>query len=174
MGQRPPGYTWRPEEQQQAERGRLPFYPGPPEQTKKGGQLAGLYLGYLGPTEQHGKASDGTDTARLPYFGPLPYSCPGVQVVDGTGTKLARRVQRMRDAAAAGWWVKLLVVTVSLRTAAERNANRHRKVPPHVLTRYQAELDLSAATQSVYADEVEESLVFFFDSQFYGSTTASS
>jgi predicted kinase len=83
-------------------------------------------------------------------------------VVDGTGTKLTRRVQRMRDASVAGWWVKLLVVAVSLRTAAERNARRHRRVPPHVLSRYQAELDLSAATQSIHADEVEVRVLLSF------------
>lgn len=76
-------------------------------------------------------------------------------IVDGTGTKLSRRLQRMRDARQAGWWVKLLVVSVSLRTAVERNLQRERQVPLRVLARYQQELDFAAATQSIEADEVE-------------------
>jgi len=73
-------------------------------------------------------------------------------VLDGTGTKVQRRQQRMDAARAAGMVVKLLYVRVELATALKRNARRLRKVarPPthvtyHTVAQYPAALSTAGA-----------------------------
>ena len=77
-------------------------------------------------------------------------------VLDGTGTKLGRCIQRMRDAQRLGWWTHLLSCKVSLETAVARNLQRRRQVPLSVLVAYQARLDAAVAAESQVADEYEE------------------
>ena len=76
-------------------------------------------------------------------------------VMDGTGAKVERRVQRMDDASRAGWFVKLLHVDVSLETALARNAKRHRRVPEDVLAQYARLIADAVAVEAAHADEVE-------------------
>lgn len=54
---------------------------------------------------------------------------PRLVAFDGTGTKVVRRIERMKQARAAGYWIRLLYVRVSLETAMRRNSRRHRRVP---------------------------------------------
>jgi len=76
-------------------------------------------------------------------------------IIDGTGTKLARRAQRMQAARAAGLYVKLLYVKVSLRTAQRRNAKRSRVVPLSILQRYEQRLEEAIEVGRDDADVVE-------------------
>ena len=76
-------------------------------------------------------------------------------VMDGTGTKVARRKQRMLDARAAGRWITLLYVRASLETALLRNTRRKRVVPTEVLEKYEATLEASVVELRPYADVIE-------------------
>ena len=76
-------------------------------------------------------------------------------VMDGTGTKVERSVQRMDDARAAGWFVKLLHVDVTLETAIARNAKRKRRVPEDVLAQYARRIAASVRVEAAHVDEVE-------------------
>lgn len=80
-------------------------------------------------------------------------------VLDGTGgnsdAKVARRAQRMDAARAAGMWVRLLYVRVSLETALRRNAKRKRVVPLATLQRYERWLESAVQAVGPHADEVE-------------------
>ena len=77
-------------------------------------------------------------------------------VVDGTGTKLGRGIQRMRDAREAGWWIKLLALKVPVETALERNEGRSRKVPVDILLDYESRLQKAVEAELEFADEFEE------------------
>lgn len=54
-------------------------------------------------------------------------------IVDGTGTNSDKMVRRIREAQAAGYDCHLVYVRVRLATAIERNANRERVVPEHII-----------------------------------------
>ena len=75
-------------------------------------------------------------------------------VLDGTGTKVERRLRRAAQAKAAGWVTRLLVVRVSLETAIERNAKRSRQVPRAVLEQYEEELSRAVSAVMPAMDEV--------------------
>ena len=76
-------------------------------------------------------------------------------VLDGTGTKVKRRLDRMAAAREAGLWVKLLYVRVKLKTALRRNGKRRRQVPLETLQLYQRLVDAAVAAEKGVADEVE-------------------
>ena len=76
-------------------------------------------------------------------------------ILDGTGTKVARRKGRMAAARAAGFRVKILYVRVTLETAKRRNLRRHRVVPLETLRRYEERLTEAVRMSGVDADEVE-------------------
>ena len=57
----------------------------------------------------------------------------GRYIIDGTGTNAEKMIRRMRQAKAAGFMVRLILVEVSLETAIARNAARTRTVPAHVV-----------------------------------------
>jgi predicted kinase len=73
-------------------------------------------------------------------------------IVDGTGTKPARRIQRMQAARTAGVQVLLLVVSVSLHIALERNSMRKRRVPLEHMLFYKRALEDSVLEVAPYAD----------------------
>jgi shikimate kinase len=79
----------------------------------------------------------------------------GRVILDGTGTKVARRKGRMAAARAAGFRVKILYVRVTLETAKRRNLRRHRVVPLETLRRYEEQLTEAVRMSGVDADEVE-------------------
>ena len=68
-------------------------------------------------------------------------SPPPLVVLDGTGTKVARRVMRMNEARSAGFRTTLLYVKVGLATALQRNSGRKRVVPEDVMVGYLAKLE---------------------------------
>ena len=76
-------------------------------------------------------------------------------IIDGTGTKVARRAQRMQAARRAGFKVKILYVRVTLETAQRRNAKRNRVVPLTTLQDYERRLEASIRVGSGDADAVE-------------------
>ena len=76
-------------------------------------------------------------------------------ILDGTGTKVARNARRMAEARAAGIWVKVLYVRVSLETAERRNAKRDRVVPIGTLERYEQALERAVQLGRDHADAVE-------------------
>lgn len=74
-------------------------------------------------------------------------------IIDGTGTKPARRVRRMESAREHGFHVLLLYVSVSLHIALERNSLRQRRVPLEQMLYYKKLLDESVLQQAPHADK---------------------
>ena len=81
-------------------------------------------------------------------------SPPPLVVLDGTGTKVARRVMRMNEARSAGFRTTLLYVKVGLATALQRNSGRKRVVPEDVMVGYLAKLEAAIAAERGHVDEV--------------------
>lgn len=75
-------------------------------------------------------------------------------VYDGTGTKVATRLERMDMARRAGFTVSLLYVRVRLETARQRNALRTRRVPDDILQTYFARIERTFELEAPHADEV--------------------
>lgn len=75
-------------------------------------------------------------------------------VMDGTGTKVASRIARMRFARAHGYAVGLLYVRVTLETALRRNLCRRRQVPEDILRTYYTRVDEAYALERPEADHV--------------------
>lgn len=75
-------------------------------------------------------------------------------VYDGTGTKVATRVERMELARASGYTVTLLYVRVQIETALERNARRTRRVPDEILRRYYDRIERTFELEVPHADVV--------------------
>jgi len=88
------------------------------------------------------------------YFSALLFEGSEDIMVDGTGTNAEKMIRRINQAKAAGYEVELLYVSVPLRVALERNANRERVVPESILR--EKALDISTAFEIVapYADSV--------------------
>lgn len=61
----------------------------------------------------------------------------------------------MRQARAAGWFVKVLYVRVPVRTAIDRAMLRSRRVAPERIIMYQTKISHALAVASKHADEVE-------------------
>ena len=76
-------------------------------------------------------------------------------VVDGTGTKVKRRLRRLGDARAAGFATRILYVRVGLETALARNELRSRRVPADVLEAYGRRLDDALAIEAPHVDAIE-------------------
>lgn len=76
-------------------------------------------------------------------------------VLDGTGTNAERQIRRMREARAAGWFVKVLYVRVPIRTAIDRAKLRARRVSPEKIEAYQQKLGVALRAAAAYADELE-------------------
>lgn len=64
-------------------------------------------------------------------------------VVDGTGTKVSRRLNRIDEAKRWGFATTLLYVKVDFETALRRNAKRKRVVPSNVMRDYAAVIELA-------------------------------
>lgn len=77
-------------------------------------------------------------------------------VYDGTGSNSDRMVEWMLDARTAGFDVALVYVRCPLNTALERNRNRERVVPEHVVIEKHSVVERSFAICSGYADRVRE------------------
>ena len=75
--------------------------------------------------------------------------------MDGTGTKVPRRTQRMMDAKRHGLWVSLLYVRVTTETALRRNEKRQRVVPRSTMLAYERQLEAAVALEKPFADAVE-------------------
>jgi len=73
-------------------------------------------------------------------------------VLDGTGTKVERRLRRIRSARDHGMRTVLLYVKVSLETALRRNARRKRIVPPHRLKEYLVRIDDALRAEEPHVD----------------------
>lgn len=73
--------------------------------------------------------------------------------LDGTGTKIKRQVSRIRRARSAGYSTCLLYVDVTLHTALERQKTRKRRVPPHILRRYQRDIERSLIVEIPLVEE---------------------
>lgn len=73
-------------------------------------------------------------------------------VLDGTGTKVQRRLQRIAAAKEQGLTTILLYVRVTLETALRRNAKRQRVVPCCRLEEYQALIDDALLEESKHVD----------------------
>lgn len=73
-------------------------------------------------------------------------------VLDGTGTKVQRRLQRIEAAKEQGLTTILLYVRVTLETALRRNAKRQRVVPTCRLKEYQALIDDALLEEAKHVD----------------------
>eukprot|EP00966_Prymnesium_polylepis_P162695 3760243-Prymnesium_polylepis.2 len=76
-------------------------------------------------------------------------------VIDGTGTNSERQMRRMREAAQAGWFVKVLYVSIPFDTAVRRAAHRARPVSAHKIGSYQAKITQALGAMADHADEFE-------------------
>lgn len=74
--------------------------------------------------------------------------------VDGTGTNAEKLVRRMQQARAAGYEIEVLYVRVALETAIERNANRERVVPEHVVRSKARDISVAFEIATQHADRV--------------------
>ena len=84
-------------------------------------------------------------------------------IMDGTGTNVERRVRRMDEAKAAGWFVKVVYVRIPVDLAKQRAALRKRSVSPEKIAAYQQKIAAALAVTSPHADEVETIDNFFED-----------
>lgn len=75
-------------------------------------------------------------------------------VYDGTGTNAEKMVDWMLHASSAGFDVVVVYVRCPLRTALDRNANRDRVVPEHIVREKHAAVDASFRICRGYADTV--------------------
>ncbi|KAJ8599019.1 hypothetical protein CTAYLR_007692 [Chrysophaeum taylorii] len=73
-------------------------------------------------------------------------------VLDGTGTKINRRLRRIATARAHGLRTIMLYVRVSLATALRRNAKRCRVVPARKLEEYQILIDRALCVEEGQVD----------------------
>ena len=76
-------------------------------------------------------------------------------VYDGTGTSVERYVKLFNDAQAAGYEVRLVYVTCTLKTALTRNANRERVVPEDIVRDKHLTVATAFEVLSRYATTVE-------------------
>tara|TARA_R110000824_G_scaffold35418_4_gene111104 strand:+ start:2094 stop:2591 length:498 start_codon:yes stop_codon:yes gene_type:complete len=74
--------------------------------------------------------------------------------IDGTGVNAEKMVRRMNQAKAAGYSTEILYVKVDLAVALQRNAERPRTVPTHVLTEKARDITTSFEIASKHADKV--------------------
>jgi predicted kinase len=75
-------------------------------------------------------------------------------VVDGTGTNVEAMVRNITDLQAAGYFVEVLYVQVSLATAIYRNANRDRVVPVEIIREKAEVITTAADIVARYADKM--------------------
>lgn len=75
-------------------------------------------------------------------------------VVDGTGTNIEKMVRDITDLQAAGYFVEVLYVQVSLATAIHRNANRERVVPVEIIREKAEVITVAADIVARYADKM--------------------
>jgi shikimate kinase len=75
-------------------------------------------------------------------------------VLDGTGTNLDRQVRRMREAAAAGMFVKAIYVRVPCQTAITRASLRRRPVTAERIRDYYSKMGSALKTARRHAHEV--------------------
>lgn len=75
-------------------------------------------------------------------------------VVDGSGTKVPRRLDRMKRARERGYTVVVVYVRVSLGAALARNSMRTRKVPYDVMMDYMRKVEPCVCEQAEFAEEV--------------------
>lgn len=75
-------------------------------------------------------------------------------VLDGTGTNLERQVRRMREAAAAGMFVKAIYVRVPCQTAITRASMRRRPVTAERIRYYYSKMSSALTTARRHAHEV--------------------
>lgn len=73
-------------------------------------------------------------------------------VYDGTGTNAEKMVDWIMRAQSAGFRVELVYVRCPLNTALERNANRDRVVPEHIVRDKHEVVDTSFRISRGYAD----------------------
>ena len=73
--------------------------------------------------------------------------------IDGTGTKVPRRLRRIEEAKRAGYKIELLHAHVDIATALERNSWRTRQVPEEVMRDYQARLDAAIEAVVPFVDQ---------------------
>uniref|UniRef100_A0A7S0Q586 Zeta toxin domain-containing protein n=1 Tax=Coccolithus braarudii TaxID=221442 RepID=A0A7S0Q586_9EUKA len=76
-------------------------------------------------------------------------------IVDGTGTNSDRQRRRMQEARAAGWFVKVLHVSIPLDTAVRRAAARARPVTARKVCLYHSKVNDALASTVGMADEFE-------------------
>ena len=75
-------------------------------------------------------------------------------LVDGTGTNSEKMLRRMNDAKSFGYEIELLYVKVPMRVALERNANRERVVPEHIVRSKGRDISTSFEIIAPHADTV--------------------
>jgi predicted kinase len=78
----------------------------------------------------------------------------GTFIVDGTGVNAERMVRRIEAAQSAGFFVELLYVTVSLKTALARNESRERTVDPSIVISKARDIGTSFKLVGPHADKV--------------------
>ena len=76
-------------------------------------------------------------------------------IIDGTGTNAERQARRMQQAREAGWFVKVLYVSIPLDTAIRRAAARTRPVSAQRILSYHHKIIDSLALVVDLADEFE-------------------
>jgi len=75
-------------------------------------------------------------------------------VIDGTGTNVEKMVQRINSLQANGYTVKVVYVSVSVKTAIARNAARERTVPTEIILEKAEAIATAAEIVAHYADEM--------------------
>mmetsp|Transcript_660 Transcript_660/g.844 ORF Transcript_660/g.844 Transcript_660/m.844 type:complete len:334 (-) Transcript_660:364-1365(-) len=73
-------------------------------------------------------------------------------ILDGTGTKVGRRLRRIQNAKDQGLATVLIYVQISFEKALERNAKRKRVVPPHRLKEYQLLIEEAIQAEKSHVD----------------------
>lgn len=90
---------------------------------------------------------------RRPGCGPDRGPLHRLVAIDGTGTKVPRRLRRIEEAKRAGYSIELLHSHVDITTALERNSWRTRQVPEEVMREYQSKLEAAIAAVSPFVDQ---------------------